>query len=165
MEDDRAGVESGPEQLPAPEDLLAMPGYVVRRMYHAYVASWQRHVDSQLTGPQFAVLTAIQAYPGAEQGSLARAVALDRPTMSAIAKRLEDRELITRARTPDDGRKRLLYLTESGTATLSEAQDRVRTLERRLMRHVGTPAEAALLAWLIGIARDWESVDDDLGTS
>ncbi len=138
-----------------------MPGYVVRRLHHAYVASWQRHVEPLLTGPQFAVLAAVDAYPGAEQGSLARAVALDRPTMSAIAKRLEERELITRSRTPEDGRKRLLHLTESGTATLTEARARAHTLERRLMRSVGEPAEMALLAWLIGIARDWESVDGE----
>ena len=136
-----------------------MPGYVVRRLNHAYVASWQRHVDPALTGPQFAVLTAVNAYPGAEQGSLARAVALDRPTMSAIAKRLEDRELITRERTPEDGRKRLLFLTESGAAILDEARERAQQLERRLMRNVPAPAEAALLNWLIGIARDWEAED------
>lgn len=157
MDDARANVESGPEQLPAPDALLAMPGYVVRRLHHAYLAAWQRHVDPLLSGPQFAVLTAVDAYPGAEQGTLARAVALDRPTMSAIAKRLEDRELITRERTPEDGRKRLLYLTDAGTATLTEARDRAAELERRLMRNVAAPAEAALLAWLVGIARDWES--------
>jgi DNA-binding MarR family transcriptional regulator len=161
MEDDRVDVESGPEQLPAPEDLLTMPGYVARRLHHAYVASWQRHVDPRLTGPQFAVLTAVNAYPGAEQGSLARAVALDRSTMAAIAKRLEDRELITRTTPPEDGRKRLLHLTDSGAATLSAARDKASTMERHLMRHVAPPAEAALLAWLIGIARDWESTVED----
>ncbi len=159
MDDDRASVESGPEQLPAPEDLTAMPGYVVRRMHHAYVASWQRHVDAELTGPQFAVLSAVASYPGAEQGSLARAVALDRPTMSGIAKRLEERGLITRARAPEDGRKRLLHLTETGVSVLDELRGRAHDLDRRLMRNVATPAEAALLAWLIGIARDWEATD------
>ena len=157
--DDRAGVESGAEQLPAPDDLVAMPGYVVRRLHHAYVASWQRHVDSQLTGPQFAVLSAVDSYPGAEQGSLARAVALDRPTMSAIAKRLEERGLITRGRTPEDGRKRLLHLTDNGAALLDELRSRAHDLDRRLMRNVAAPAEAALLSWLIGIARDWEATD------
>jgi DNA-binding MarR family transcriptional regulator len=161
MDDDRARVESGPEQLPAPEPLLTMPGYVARRLYHAYVASWQRHVDPTLTGPQFAVLTAVDTYPGAEQGSLARAVALDRSTMASIAKRLEDRELITRETPPEDGRKRLLFLTEPGVATLGAAREKAHTLERRLMRTVGEPAEAALLAWLIGIARDWESLVED----
>src|SRR5690242_16201926 len=96
MADDRTNPRSMPEQLPPPATLLTMPGYVARRLHHAYAAAWQRHVDPLLTGPQFAVLTAVDAYPGVEQGSLARAVALDRSTMASIVRRLEDRKLIIR---------------------------------------------------------------------
>ncbi|MFC5952595.1 MarR family winged helix-turn-helix transcriptional regulator [Pseudonocardia lutea] len=150
-----------PEQLPAPEALLAAPGYVARRLHHAYTAAWQRYVDPVLTGPQFAVLTAVDAYPGAEQGSLARAVALDRSTMASIVRRLEDRGLITRVTPPEDGRKRLLHLTDEGSATLQQAYDKTRALDGLLMRGIEQNDQSALLARLNGIAEHWESLVDD----
>lgn len=138
-----------------------MPGYVARRLHHAYTAAWQRYVDPHLTGPQFAVLAAVDIYPGVEQGSLARAVALDRSTMASIVKRLEDRKLIIRETPPDDGRKRLLYLTDSGAATLREDRSKARALDAMLMRDVAGSDEAALLARLNGIAEHWESFVED----
>lgn len=161
MANDHTNPRSGPEQLSPPATLLSMPGYVARRLHHAYTAAWQRHVDPLLTGPQFAVLAAVDAYPGVEQGSLARAVALDRSTMGSIVKRLEDRKLIIRATPPDDGRKRLLYLTDSGATTLREDRDKARALDAMLMRDVATSDEPALLERLNGIAEQWESFVED----
>ena len=150
-----------PEQLPAPEALLTAPGYVARRLHHAYTAAWQRHVDAVLTGPQFAVLTAVDAYPGVEQGSLARAVALDRSTMASIVKRLEDRGLVTRVIPPEDGRKRLLHLTAAGADTLGEAYGKARELDRLLMQGVTATDETALLSRLNDMAQHWESLVED----
>jgi MarR family transcriptional regulator, temperature-dependent positive regulator of motility len=149
------------DQLPPPAALLTAPGFVARRLHHAYTAAWQRHVDPVLTGPQFAVLTAVDAYPGVEQGSLARTVALDRSTMASIAKRLEERGLITRATSPADGRKRLLHLTAEGRETMAAARARIDELDRLLMARV--PTEAALLVELNGIAEHWESLSEEAG--
>ena len=53
-------LRSGTGVAPAPPaDLVAAPGYGARRMYQAYLAAWSRHVDPVLTGPQFAVLSAM----------------------------------------------------------------------------------------------------------
>ncbi|XHU05447.1 MarR family winged helix-turn-helix transcriptional regulator [Amycolatopsis sp. WGS_07] len=82
--------------LEAPADLAAAPGYGARRLYQAYLAAWNRHVDSVLTGPQFAVLSAVRAYPGFDQTALAKAVALDTSTMADVCRRLENRGLIVR---------------------------------------------------------------------
>ncbi|SDG53074.1 MarR family winged helix-turn-helix transcriptional regulator [Pseudonocardia oroxyli] len=150
-----------PEQLPAPEALLTAPGYVARRLHHAYTAAWQRYVDPVLTGPQFAVLTAVDAYPGVEQGSLARAVALDRSTMASIVKRLEDRGLIRRVTPPEDGRKRLLHLTDEGAEVLRAAYEKTRELDRLLMRDMAETDETTLLTRLNGIAEHWESLVED----
>ncbi|MCW0212286.1 MAG: MarR family transcriptional regulator [Pseudonocardia sp.] len=153
--------DEGPELLPPPPALLAAPGYVARRLHHAYTAVWVRHVDPLLTGPQFAVLTAVDAYPGVEQGSLARAVALDRSTMGSIVRRLEDRGFITRVRPPEDGRKRLLHLTEAGGEMLRVADRRARELDRLLMRDIDAETQDILLTRLNGIAEHWESLVED----
>lgn len=151
----------GSTGLPAPPELLAAPGYVVRRLHQAYVAAWVRVVDPQLTGPQFAVLTAINAYPGAEQGSLASSVALDRSTMGSIVRRLEDRGLITRKTPAEDGRKRLLFLTDTGTTTLRVADRRARALDRLLMQGYDAGRQTALLQELTALSEHWESLADD----
>ncbi len=150
-----------PNALPAPQALLAAPGYVARRLHQAYTAAWVRLVDPVLTGPQFAVLTAVDAYPGVEQGSLARAVALDRSTMASIVRRLEDRGLVTRETPPEDGRKRLLFLTAAGSTTLHEADRRARDLDRLLMQGYGNEEQKALLTQLTALSEHWESLVDD----
>jgi MarR family transcriptional regulator, temperature-dependent positive regulator of motility len=146
--------------LPAPPELLAAPGYVARRLHQAYVAAWVRLVDPVLTGPQFAVLTAVNAYPGAEQGSLASSVALDRSTMASIVARLEDRDLITRVRPVEDGRKRLLFLTEQGQAALAATDPKARELDVLLMQGYDPDGQEALLRRLTALSEHWESLAD-----
>jgi MarR family transcriptional regulator, temperature-dependent positive regulator of motility len=156
----RAGIDPS-KGLPAPSALLAAPGYVARRLHQAYTAAWVRLVDPVLTGPQFAVLTAVDAFPGAEQGSLASSVALDRSTMGSIVRRLEDRGLIVRERPAEDGRKRLLRLTPEGEATLRETDRRARDLDRLLMQGYDGAEQEALLRRLTVLTEHWESLVDD----
>jgi DNA-binding MarR family transcriptional regulator len=151
----------GSGSLPAPPELLAAPGYVARRLHQSYVAAWVRLVDATLTGPQFAVLTAVNAYPGVEQGSLASSVALDRSTMASIVRRLEDRRLITRETPAEDGRKRLLFLTEDGIETLRDADRRARELDVLLMKGYDPERQDALLRELTALSEHWESLVDD----
>jgi len=151
----------GSRGLPAPPELLAAPGYVARRLHQAYVAAWVRKVDATLTGPQFAVLTAVNAYPGVEQGSLAHSVALDRSTMASIVRRLEDRGMITRETPPTDGRKRLLFLTAEGAEVLRAADRRARELDVLLMRGYDTVRQEALLHELTLLSEHWESLVED----
>ena len=147
--------------LPVPPELLAAPGYVARRLHHAYTAAWVRLVDPVLTGPQFAVLTAVNAYPGVEQGSLASSVALDRSTMASIVARLEDRGLITRERPAEDGRKRLLHLTEQGREVLAATDRKARDLDVLLMQGYDPEEEKVLLRRLTALSEHWESLVDD----
>jgi DNA-binding MarR family transcriptional regulator len=118
-------------------------------------------VDPVLTGPQFAVLTAVNAYPGVEQGSLASSVALDRSTMASIVGRLEERGLITRERPAEDGRKRLLFLTEQGAAAFIATDRKARDLDVLLMQGHDPDEQQALLRRLTALSEHWESLTDD----
>ena len=138
-----------------PDSLRHAAGFVVRRLYQAYTAAWARRVDPVLTGPQFAVLTAVETYPDADQGSLAASVSLDRSTMADVCRRLEERGLISRDTAPGDGRRKLLRLTASGAVVVAETGDRVKRLNDELM---GSGAEAeALLARLDELSARWEN--------
>jgi len=149
-----------PGTLEVPASLLAAPGYVARRLYQAYLAAWVRTVDATLTGPQFAVLTAVHSYPGVDQGSLASSVALDRSTMADIVRRLEDRGLIVRASDAKDGRRKLLHLTDLGTEKLAEVNTHARELDELLLRDYTRTQRVRLLDELTELAELWEGIAD-----
>jgi DNA-binding MarR family transcriptional regulator len=144
--------------ITTPEVLLTAPGYVVRRLQQAYIGAWLRTVDPTLTGPQFAVLTAVETYPGADQGSLAASVDLDRSTMADIVRRLEERGLITRKPDLHDGRRKLLHLTAEGVRTVRDVNARARELDERLLETYPAASRERLLAELTALADHWESI-------
>ncbi|MBZ4017436.1 MarR family winged helix-turn-helix transcriptional regulator [Streptomyces purpurogeneiscleroticus] len=158
MADDTASVEPSSGAPKVPTALTAAPGYQVRRLYQAYLAVWVRAVDPTLTGPQFAVLTAVDAAPGHDQRSMASAVALDTSTMADVARRLENRGLLVRRTAADDGRRKLLYLTEEGERTLHDAHARARELDERLLAPYGADQRADLMELLTSLADHWEGL-------
>ncbi|TDD40991.1 MarR family winged helix-turn-helix transcriptional regulator [Saccharopolyspora elongata] len=141
-----------------PADLLAAPGYGARRLYQAYLAAWNRHVDSVLTGPQFAVLSAVRAYPGNDQSSLAGAAALDTSTMADLCRRLERRGLIQRIESPRDARRKLLSLTEEGEAVLTQVHHRARQLDEALLAGNDIARDANIATLLNALGARWEAV-------
>lgn len=156
---DGVRAQNGRRQQPGPPaDLVAAPGYGARRLYQAYLAAWNRHVDAVLTGPQFAVLSAVRAYPDSDQSSLAGAVALDTSTMADLCRRMERRGLIRRTESPHDARRKLLSLTDHGASTLAETNRRARALDEALL--AGAPPEQRphVAALLNDLGRHWESV-------
>ncbi|MEV8017425.1 MarR family winged helix-turn-helix transcriptional regulator [Streptomyces sp. NPDC086554] len=144
-----------------PAALTAAPGYQVRRLYQAYLAVWIRAVDPTLTGPQFAVLTAVDASPGHDQRSMASAVALDTSTMADVARRLENRGLIVRKTAADDGRRKLLYLTAEGERTLRDSHRRARELDQRLLEPFGDERREEVMQLLTSLADHWEGLAED----
>ncbi|MER6138584.1 MarR family winged helix-turn-helix transcriptional regulator [Streptomyces sparsogenes] len=153
MTDQTPPAETTPE---IPAALTAAPGYQVRRLYQAYLAVWGREVDPVLTGPQFAVLQAVEANPGRDQRSMAAAVSLDTSTMADVARRLEIRGLLARRPDAADGRRKLLYLTDAGSDALREANDRARKLDKILLESFGEAERAPFMATLQALADHWE---------
>ncbi|MFI7699272.1 MarR family winged helix-turn-helix transcriptional regulator [Nonomuraea sp. NPDC049480] len=149
------------EAITTPPELLAAPGYVARRLYQSYVALWTRAVDPVLTGPQFAVLTAVDNYPGVDQGSLASSVALDRSTMADIVRRLEDNGLIVRQTAMHDGRRKLLHLTEEGARRLEEVNRRARELDEHLLKGYSQAERERVLREITALAAQWEALLGD----
>ena len=144
--------------LPPPAELVAAPGFGARRLYQAYLAAWVRHVDSTLTGPQFAVLSAIRAYPHQDQTSLANAVSLDTSTMADVCRRLETRGLITRRESTLDARAKVLALTDQGTGVLSSVEARTRALDEALLSRASVEDRTRVAHLLDELAGYWEAV-------
>ncbi|WP_200931002.1 MarR family transcriptional regulator [Rathayibacter sp. Leaf299] len=73
-----------------------MPGYPVRRLQSAYAVLWRESVGPEITGPQFALLSAVWDAPGADQITPAERIAVGRSTMADLARRMEDKGMMRR---------------------------------------------------------------------
>ncbi|MFD6064058.1 MarR family winged helix-turn-helix transcriptional regulator [Rhodococcus wratislaviensis] len=150
-------------EYPTPPDMMSAPGHLLRRLNQAYQAAWLAHVDTTTTGPQVAVLMAIRTYPGVEQGMVGASISLDRSTMASIVTRLEERGLISRIRPADDGRKRLLYLTDEGKAAVKDLVGRAQKLDGLLMEGFGPLGMDIVVSMMDSLAQRWEDVADRQG--
>ncbi len=81
--------------------------------------------DLELTQKQVSVLWLVDDHPDIAQAGLARRMHMDRATTMSIVRRLEERGLIRRARSPSDGRILTLTLTQAGRRVLGKAKKAV----------------------------------------
>ncbi|QGN53601.1 MarR family winged helix-turn-helix transcriptional regulator [Novosphingobium sp. Gsoil 351] len=88
--------------------------------------------DLDLTQKQVSTLWLIDDRPGISQTDLAQRMRTDRATTMAIVNRLEARKFLARGKSPNDGRKQMLNLTDAGRATLRVAKDAMMVHERWL---------------------------------
>ena len=89
--------------------------FALYRASQAVTASYRKHLaDIGLTYTQFLVLLVLWESGDTNVGQLSRRLGLDSGTLTPLLKRLEQREFITRNRSPEDERVVIIGLTESG---------------------------------------------------
>lgn len=111
-------------RTPIPFDLVHSPVHLLHRAIQQAEAIFAADVAEQglsLTSRQLAVLSAIDVLPGASQTDLVATTGVDRSTLSAIMKRLEERGLTDRQRAGADRRAYAVRLTPAGAAELRAA--------------------------------------------
>lgn len=129
-------------------------GYLLRQ-----AAGAQRHrmdralADLDVTHPQFAVMTMLNAYPGASNADIARLALLTPQTVSVIIANLERAGTIKRMPHDVHGRILQIELTPDGRALLRRCRERVQKLEQELCSGLDENAEAAVRAWLVRVAK------------
>ncbi len=101
-------------------------GYQLRMAYVAVRRHFETAMEKlDLTQKQTSVLWLIDANTGVSQISLANELSMDRASMMAIVDRLEERGLIVRKRSADDGRRQELYVTAKGRKVLAQAKSAI----------------------------------------
>jgi len=73
-----------------------------------------------LTAAQLLVLKSIHARPGLSINDLAAMTLTHQASVSEVVRRMEGRGLLSRERSPEDGRRRELRLTAEGQAALTQ---------------------------------------------
>jgi MarR family transcriptional regulator, temperature-dependent positive regulator of motility len=113
-----------------------MPGHLIRRLHQLSTQVFLKHVQEagfDMTPVQFAALDAVRHNPGIDQARLADIIAKDRATVGAVADRLEQKGLVTRAVSPRDKRARELALTDEGTAVIDALVPIVAQLQKEIL--------------------------------
>lgn len=141
---DRADTDTAAPQEVVP--LYAEPGHLIRRAHQLAVSTFHDTHGREVTPVQYAILRALQDFPGIDQVTLADKVALDTSTTADIAARLEAkgwivRELLAR-------RQRALRLTAAGEAMLQQMLPRVAPMYHRLLDALAPEEQAQFLALL-----------------
>lgn len=90
-------------------------------LIHEVGRAFRRQLEEQtrghdLTLPQWRIITKLGRADGMSQVALASAIDTDPMTLSAIVKRLADRKLVRRKADPQDGRAKIVTLTDEGQA-------------------------------------------------
>ncbi len=147
-----------------PDQLGSAPGFVIRKLYQSYTAAWSRMVDTQLTGPQFAVLDVLDLYDGSDQASVGSAAALDASTMVDVARRLERRSLIVRTRSDVDARRKVVRITALGETELAKSRRGRDALDRRLFSHEPRRKDE-IMAELNDLSQRWAELAAELAAA
>ena len=108
-------------------------GYVIertaKRLKHAFQKTLHE-LNADITADQWVVLDVVIRTPGMSQQEIGDATAKDRPTITRILDKLEEKDLIARRSDPEDRRKFGIHPTATGkrkVKTLLPKVERFRT--------------------------------------
>ena len=108
-------------------------GFHIRLAHGAvYRHFTETFTDLDLTQKQVSVLWLVDDHPDISQTDLAQRMRMDRATTMAIVNRLEARDYLRRGKSPSDGRKQTLNLTDGGCKALAVAKEAIAAHERWL---------------------------------
>ena len=110
--------------------LLKSPCHLLHR---AQQLAADRFGASDITLRQFAVLAAVSSRSGQSQTELVNATGIDRSTLADMILRMEERGLLSRGRSAEDGRAKSVALTSSGRSALASAAPRAKSADDAIM--------------------------------
>jgi MarR family transcriptional regulator, temperature-dependent positive regulator of motility len=101
--------------------IYQMPGHLIRRLHQMSAAVFLEKIvtaGEDITPVQYGALSAVRAYPGLDQATIASMIAYDRVTIGGVLDRLEQKSLLTRKVNSTDKRAKVVYLTTKGQKLL-----------------------------------------------
>ena len=130
-------------------DFAHAPGHLIRRAQQIAVAVFAEHLAAfDVTPVQFAILNALMDAPGTDQVSLAARVAFDAATFGSVIGRLETKGWVRREASPQDRRRKLLWLTPNGKKALIEMAPLVTQAQALILQPLQAQEQQQLVALL-----------------
>ncbi|NQW94233.1 MAG: MarR family transcriptional regulator [Polaromonas sp.] len=137
--------------------LYVRPGFLLRRAHQISAAIFEDECRSVgLTPAQFGVLTVLEASPGLDQSSLARALGFDKVTVLRVLRGLEARGLADRSRADGNKRSWSVALSAEGEKLLKQSQKPAERAYNRLMKPLSPEQQAQLVLLLMELTQGLE---------
>lgn len=111
--------------------LATTPGHLIRRAQQRHTFVWTEEFGTDITGPQYAILSAAGSRPGSDQRTIGEAASLDKSSTADIVLRLTKRGWLVHERDAADGRRKTLQLSPLARVALPEL-----TRKASLVQHV-----------------------------
>lgn len=115
-------------------DLQTVPGHLIRRCQQIAVAIFLDEFKSLALKPvHYAALSTVQRRPGIDQRTLVNLIAVDRTTIGAILKSLEEKGFLRRETPRNNLRVKQLFILPKGEEILDDARALIETVQYRIM--------------------------------
>ncbi len=130
--------------------LYMRPGFLLRRAHQISASVFEEECrELGLTPAKYGALTVLNAHPGLDQSSLARALGFDKVTMLRVLRVLESRQLVERAPSPVNRRNLSITLSAQGLTSLAKAQVAAEKAYQKLM----SPLQPEQQEQLVGLLK------------
>lgn len=114
--------------------LSERPGFLVRRLHQIHSAIFfEECKEFNITPVQYGMLTALSVSPGLDQKALGHELGLDRTNTADVLKRLEERGLIKRQQSAEDGRVKHAFNTAKGEKITKAMYSSMLNAQHRLL--------------------------------
>jgi len=127
-------------------------GHLLRRANQRHAAIFFDGFGHKLTPMQFAVLVKIGDEGEVSQNLLGRLAAMDPATVQGVVRRLRERGLIDARPDPEDGRRSLWRLSNTGKALIQEALSKAGAITERTLEPLDNKERATFLRLLRKLA-------------
>ena len=128
-------------------------GHLMRRANQRHAAIFFEGLnDQQLTPMQFAVLVKIGDEEEVSQNRLGRLAAMDPATVQGVVRRLKERAFIDARPDPDDGRRSLWRLSETGEALVAATVPIAEQVTEKTLEPLSKSERSTFLALLRKLA-------------
>jgi DNA-binding MarR family transcriptional regulator len=123
------------------------PGHLVRRAQQRHASLWTREFgqDLDITGPQYALLCAVAAADGLDQGAAGERASLDKSSTADVVARLVGNGWLRVSPDVRDRRRKALSITPLARAALEVVTPRVAEVQKRLMGNIPIRDQPAFL--------------------
>lgn len=126
-------------------DFSQQIGHLLRRAYQRHTAIFQKlSGKKELTAIQFITLCSVMDHGPCSIVDIVHVTAIDPATARGVVNRLRSRGLLEIAQDPDDRRKALVGITESGEQIVTDMVPRAKKISEMTMGQLSQPETVAL---------------------
>jgi MarR family transcriptional regulator, lower aerobic nicotinate degradation pathway regulator len=144
---------------PAPQRKASAPRYVLEKQIGFILrCASQRHttifgesIGDNLTPAQWTAIVKLYEIGPCSQNALARVTAIDVATIKGIIDRLSNRALIRIEADPDDGRRLIISLTDTGYKTVERLLPKAIKITKQTLQPLSSAEQETLLSLLAKI--------------